>query len=176
MQVLGILLVLINVATIVGPVVGVAIVYQDNLTELVIPPELIQLLNSTVALGNQATLAQILDFSIDNNTRTLTLTVGFTNPLNYTLSLNSFSGTLECAQHNFFFGVLNLESPVALPAAQTTEVNLVCIWTSDAEAHFRSAHPGATNVDLNLLDLIINVNSINLALSQPVGVPNVPVV
>jgi hypothetical protein len=175
MQALGILLVLINVVTIAGPVVGVAIVYQNNLTELVIPPELTQLLNSTVVLGNQATLAQVLNVQIDNNSRTLTLTVGFTNPLNYTLTLNSFDATLECSQHHYFFGNLNLVSPVALPAALTTEVNLVCLWSTEAEAHVRAAHPGATNIDLNLLGLIINVNDINVALSNPVGVPNVPI-
>ncbi len=176
MQALGILLVLINVATIAGPVVGVAIVYNDNLTALVIPPELTQLLNSTIALGNQATLAQVVDLHIDNNSRIMTLTVDFTNPLNYTLSLNSFSANVECYEHNYPLGYLNLTNPIPLPAAQTTQVDFVCTWTSSAENHFQTSHPGATTIDLNLVGLVINVNDVNLAMSEPIEIPRLPIV
>ena len=175
MQALGILLVLINVASLVGPVVGVAVVYQNNLNALVIPPELSQVLNSTVAIGGQTDLAQVVNVQVDNNSRTLTLTVSVTNPVNYTLSLNSFSGTVECSMHNFVMGYLSLVTPVSLPASQSTNVDFVCTWTAAAEDHFRTAHAGASTIDLNLEGLVVDVNGVNVAPSEPVGIPNVPI-
>jgi hypothetical protein len=176
MQATGILLVLINVVTIAGPVVGVAVVYQNNLTELVVPPELTQVLNCSVTIGDQTNLAQVVNVQINNSSRTLTLTVAITNPVNYTLTLNSFSANVECSQHNFVMGSISLVNPVALPASQTTNVNFVSTWTAAAEDHFRTAHPGASTIDLNLVGLVVDVNGVNMSPSEPVGIPNVPIV
>ncbi len=177
MQIIGLILVLINVGTIVAPVAGMAIVYQDHLTDLVIPPELTQILNNTIAVGQETTtLAKIVGVQFDNVTRTVTLTVDFTNPLNFTLTLKSFSADVECTLHHYPLGHLDLGNAVDLLAAETTQTIISCTWTESGESHFQTEHPGASSIDLNLVGLTVNVNDIIMQMSEPIGIPNVPIV
>jgi hypothetical protein len=177
MQIIGLILVLINVGTIVAPIAGMAIVYQDHIESLVIPPELTQILNSTVAVGQESTtLAKIVGVEFDNASRTMALTVNFTNPLNYTLSLKSFAADVECTLHNYQLGHLELGNAFDLPAAETTQAIINCTWTQSGESHFQTEHPGATSIDLNLAGLTVNVNDITMQMSEPIGIPNVPIV
>jgi hypothetical protein len=48
MQALGLILILINVGAIVGPIAGVVLIYRNNLQDLVIPPEVQQIVGDTI--------------------------------------------------------------------------------------------------------------------------------
>ena len=48
MQILGLILILINVGAIVGPIAGVVVVYSNNLQEIVIPPEVQNIVGNTI--------------------------------------------------------------------------------------------------------------------------------
>ena len=174
MQWVGVLLILVNVATIVTPFAVVAVTYQNNLTELVAPPEITQIMNSTFS-GAQFQMPVFAGASIDNSSRTATLTFNFTNPLNYNLTLKDVSADVFCSAHNFTLGQVSLESPVFIPAAQDIQINIVCAWTAEAENHFATEHAGATVIDVNLVNLALNVNEIVLQMSERIGVPNVPI-
>jgi hypothetical protein len=174
MQAIGIILVLINVLTVAGPVVGVAIMYQDNLTELVVPPEVTRILNNTIAITEQTPLVKIVSFELNNATRTVTLTANFTNPLNCTLSLRSMSANVICKSHSYTLGQLTLGQEVDLPALEMTPVIAVCTWTGTAEIHLQMEHAGATSLDVILVGFAVNVNDMNMEMSEPIEIPNVP--
>ena len=174
-QILGILLVLINVATVVGPVTGVAIMYQGNMEELVIPPEMTQIINNTITVGQQTTLAEVVGAEFDNVSRKVTLTVNFTNPLNYTLTLKFLSADVVCALHNSTLGQIALSEQVSLPAAETTQAIIICNWTENAEGHIQAEHVGATSIDANLVGFTANVNDVTVETDEPIGIPNVPI-
>ena len=175
MQILGILLVLINITTVVGPITGVAIMYQDHMEELVIPPEMAQMINNTITIGQQTTLAEVVGAEFDNESRTATLTVLFTNPLNYTLTLKSISADVVCALHDVTLGQIALSQEVELPAAGTTQAVLICNWLESAESHFQAEHPGATSIDVNLVGFTANINDITVQTDEPIEIPNVPI-
>ncbi|MFB3888231.1 MAG: hypothetical protein ACE14S_01990 [Candidatus Bathyarchaeia archaeon] len=175
MQLLGLLLTLINVLTVAGPTIGVAVVYQSNLTELIIPQEVTQALNDTLTVTQQTNLAQIVNAEFDNTSRTVTLTVDFTNPVDDTLELKAFTGNVECATHGFTFGQANLGNEVALPPQETTQIIVTAAWTEDSENHLQAEHSEASTIDINITNLTVNINDVTTQLSDPVTMPNVPI-
>ena len=177
MQIIGILLVLLNVGSIAAPMAGIAVVYQDNLEEIVLPPQITDMINNTVSLGaDPTTLVEFVDAEFDNVSRTITLTVDFTNPLDYALNLKLLNADVQCAEHDFNIGQMNLAAAVELPATVTTRTVVICTWTESAENHFRLSHSGESTTDVNLMYLTVNVNDITIQLTDPVNIPDLPIV
>jgi hypothetical protein len=177
MQIVGILLLLLNIGTIAAPMAGVAIVYQDHIQDVIIPPQLTDMINNTISLGaDPTTLVKFVAADFNNVTRTVTLTVDFSNPLDYTLRLKSLTADVQCAAHDFILGQFNLVYPIDLPGEQTTQVTLSCFWTENAENHYRIQHSGETTIDIELMYFTANVNDITMQLTEPISVPDVPIV
>ena len=175
MQWVSVILVLINVATIATPFAVVAVTYQSNLSELVAPPQITQIMDNTFA-GDQIQLPIFVGAAIDNVSRTAILTFNFTNPLNYNLTLKEVTADVQCSAHNSTLGNVYVDSlPVFIPAAETVQIKVVCAWTTQAETHFAAEHAGASSVDVSLVNLKINVNEIVIQMSEPIGIPNVPI-
>jgi hypothetical protein len=176
MQVIGLILILINIGAITAPLAGVAIVYQDHIQDVVIPPQITDMINSAVSLGvDPTTLAKIVAAEFDNASRLATLTINFTNPLNYTLNLKSLTAEIQCASHNYNLGQANLGTPIELPAIETTPVIIFCTWTQNAENHFQAQHPSESTINVNLVNFTVNFNDVYLQLSDPISIPNVPI-
>ena len=192
MQAIGVILLLISIGTIVGPVGAVVIMYRDNLVQLVVPPQI-----NDIISGNSSLIADntnynnetgpgnldvggiiapvIVDKQIDNVSRTFTLTVNFTNTLNLNLTLNQFSANVVCSQHNYPLGNIQLSQAVEIDAGQTAQLLISGLWTQDAENHFVSGHGGASQIDVNLVDVTIDVNGITIQQSEPVPIDSVPI-
>jgi hypothetical protein len=191
MQTVGIILFLISVGTIVGPVGAVAFMYRDNLVQVVVPPQLSDILNGNSSIlgssngegfGNtlfgsdQQILAPVfVGAQIDKISRTFTVTVNFTNTLNYDLTLNSLTAGAECSQHNYSLGDISLNGVITMPASQTSQITVSGSWTQDAENHFANEHTGASSVNVNLVNLTLDVNGIVIQETDPISVGDVPV-
>ena len=94
MEKIKIALILLTIAITVGPLVGALIVYRDNLTELVFPPELKDVANGEI--GNVAasdfeapTITQEPRYNPD--TGDFSVAFNFTNPLPNEISVDQFS-------------------------------------------------------------------------------------
>jgi len=175
MQTLGTILTLITIATALGPMAAVVIQYNNNLSELVVPNEVSEMLNNTIGTG-QFEMPVFVSSQYDNATHTVRLTFNFTNTFAYNLTLKSISGDAQCTLHNQTLGFLSLNGTVEIPAGETTQIPVLCALTENAENHFRTDHPGAASVDVKVLDLTLNVNDVTVQLSESVDLPNVPVV
>jgi hypothetical protein len=163
MRVLGVFFVLLNVITLVGPVLGVVLAYQDNLKGMVIPPQVENMMSGgSFFTGGKIELPQFVSATPDLAGRTVTLVFEFTNPFNYDLMVKSISADIECSLHGFTLGHASLVEPTNIPAGATSELIIRCTWTEEAEAHFRTEHPSATNIDAKVVGLIINVNDITI--------------
>ncbi len=174
-QALGIMLVLVNVLTIVGPVAGVALVYQDRWSELVVPPQISQMLTETSTMSQQTPLAQIIDARVDNESQCFIFTVNFTNPLNYSLALKVFSADVQCVLHEYSLGQVSNNSTEAILPAGTTQLTISGSWTMDGENHFAAEHLGEYTIDVRLTNVLINFNDITIELKEPIEIPNVPI-
>jgi hypothetical protein len=185
MNALGALLIILNVATILGPIAGVAVVYQSNLNEMVIPPQIQEIINGGESSSNTSKfslftdtaveLPQFVSASADTTARSVSILLSFTNPFGFTLHLNSVDADIVCVEHNFELGHASLQQPISLTAEQTSEMTIVCQWTLEAENHFLSDHPGESGIDVNVVNLAINVNGISIKSTEPYFIPNLPI-
>jgi hypothetical protein len=168
LQAIGIILLLISIGTVVGPIGAVVIIYRDNLVQLVVPPQITDILNgnSTIFQGNAA--------QIDIASRTFTVTVNFTDTFIFDLTLNNVSAEAVCAQHNYPLGNISFNGVILISTGETAQIPVSGLWTQDAENHILTEHPDATSVDVNLVNLTINVNGIVIQQSEPVSVGSIP--
>ena len=187
MQTVGIILLLISIGTIVGPVGAVVVMYRDNLVQLVVPPEINDIINGNSTLTNVASdnsssssgsgaflTPVFVGAQIDNVSRTFTVTVKFTNTFNLNLTLNGLSADVVCSQHNYQLGTIGINRVIEVLSGETTQITVSGSWTQDAENHFTTEHAGATAIDVNLVNLTINVNGITVQQTEPISVGSVP--
>ena len=173
MDKIRLLLTLITLAIAVGPLAGVLIVYQNNLLGLIVPPELIKIMNGNFFTEKSFQPPKFVGSQYDAASRTVTLTFNFSSPFNMTF--NSMSANVECAVHEVLLGHAALGKPITVRANETAMVTVTCTWTEDAISHFQSAHAGAKSIDVDLVGLSINVKGINIQMNDRIRIPNVPI-
>jgi len=182
MQILGLILILINVGAILGPIAGVVLVYRSNLQELVIPPEVQEIVDQTIdsfgssnpnnpsgtpsdsddSSGGNLALPMYVSSSYDPLAKTVTATFNFTNPFNFSISINDVSADVQCHAHSFMLGHAAISNAVDLPPMQTADITVVFAWTEVAQEHFLTAHAGQTTVNVDLVNISINVSGISI--------------
>ena len=184
MQLLGLLLILINVGAVVGPIAGVVIVYNGNVQEMIIPPEVQNIVANTLSVmipsssqpgyvvnpqnpsSSSSTISfelpQYVSSSYDLASRTVTAVFNFSNPLNFTITINSVSADVKCHAHGFMLGHAAIPSAVEIPPAQAAKLTVVFAWTEPAQNHILSDHPGETTINVDLVNITVNVSGIKL--------------
>jgi hypothetical protein len=181
MQVVGVILSLLSITLIVAPVGAVALMYQDNLVELVIPPEIGSLIggdDSGLFLNDVGStdfgsliIPEFVSADIDNDANTFTVVVDVTNNVNYTFSLNTFSTDVYSTQNNYHLVSVGLSNPpVTLTPGGTSRVVVVGTWTDEAEAYFTENYVGASSISIQLVNTTIDVNGISITLSDPIAI------
>ncbi len=190
MQKVSVILTIIDIALILGPIAGVVLLSDGNWQEMIIPPELGDLVSGSSNPLNQTNLGGILGNSsnpqdqlkisaptvsnVDLTARTVAFTFNFTNPLAIDLTLESFNGTVRCVKHQFPLGTAALNNAVEVKASQITSVSVTFAWTQAAQEHFASAHTGASTIDVQIINPTVNLSGIVLQLTEPINVPDVP--
>jgi hypothetical protein len=194
MQKLSIILVLISIGTMVGPIAGAVILYRDNLSQLVVPPQINNLVNgnnsnsnsgnnnSNVGSGNFGvgesdggiTAPTLVSEQINLEAKTFTVTVNVTNSFNYDLTVNSLNATVESSQDHYQLGTISLDSPITLVANQSSLVTVSGAWTQEAVDHVQNNFPGATSINVDLAYVTIDLNGIIIQQTQPINVGDIP--
>ncbi len=191
MQALAVVLLFISIGTIATPVGAVLVTYRDNLSQLVITPQIQNIVNGSSNIlpsnsngnsnsnnpsmpGGLLTPVFVSD-QIDQASRTFTVTANVTNSLNYDLTLNSFTATVADSQDDYQLGTISLSAPVTITAGQTSQVTVSGSWTQNAENYVSTTYPGATSIDVNLVNAAVNVNGITVESTQPINVGSVPI-
>jgi hypothetical protein len=174
-------LVLLTIGIVVGPIVGVVYIYRDNLSGLVITPELRRLL---VGYSENYILPGLTDAPIeppqyngsqyDPVSRTLNFSFSFTNPFDVGLMLQSMSSNVSCTLHGFHLGEATLVSPVSLGPNETVLIPLSVTLTQDAANHLATEHAEADTISVDLTDIRLNVGGIILDLDRTITIPDVP--
>ena len=140
MQAIGIILLLISVGTIVGPVGATVIVYRDDLSQLVITPQIRDIMNGNSNIfpqgnnGNQNSNGGGSDFGglmsptfvsaqSDILTHTFTGIFTVTNNFNYPLTLNSFKANAQITQQQISAGSVSLANPVTVHTRSNFSIN-----------------------------------------------------
>ncbi|MCW4044219.1 MAG: LEA type 2 family protein [Candidatus Bathyarchaeota archaeon] len=164
-----------TIAINVLPITGVLIIYHDNLLGLVFPAEVSDIIDDGVIPENPLGNFTLVDSQYDAAARTVTLTFEVTNPLDFDLSISSFSADVQCAAHGFPMGHVTLANPVDIGAGATTRVVIVAAWTEAAVNHFDTAHAGSESIDVELAGFSANVNGVTIDSAEHVRIPSFPV-
>ena len=175
MHLLGLILIFINVGAVAAPVTAVAVMHQNNLVEIIVPPEVEEIVNNTFTISSSFSLPQLIDSEYDEASRTVTATFSFTNPLEIDLRVKSLSADVQCGEHGFMLGSASLKEAVQLAPDQTTIITVVFIWTEAAETHFKTEHAGAITINIDLVNIVIDVSGISIETPENVNL-NVPIV
>jgi len=173
MQILGLILVLINIGAIAVPVTAVALMNLDNPIEMVVPPKVEQIITGLTNTGGSLEPPQYVSSTVDVSSKTVSAVFSFTNPFNLDLRINSVSADVVCVAHTFALGDAELSSPVRLDKGTTAMITIVFTWTQQAEQHFMTAHAGATSVDVELVNLGLDVSGITVQVPESISL-NVP--
>lgn len=183
MQVVGLILTLLSITLVVAPVGAVVVIYQNNLTELVIPPEINSLITgddsgSSFLLNDSAPtdFGQLItptfvSADVNKDANTFTVVMDVTNNVNYTFSLNSFSTDVQSTQDGYQLVSVQLSNPpVTLTPGGTSRVTIVGSWSDAAETYFTQNYAQATSVSVQLVNTSVDVNGISITLSDPITV------
>jgi hypothetical protein len=187
MQVVGVLLVILSVSLVAAPVGAVVIIYRDDLTGLVVPPEIKGALNGDAGfilndnvkaidgysddpneiLSNLVT-PTFVDAQVDENTKTFTVRVNVTNPLNYDLTLNELSTDVESIQGQTLASV-DVAHPYTMASGQSTIIEVQGSWTGAGEG-FITDHWYDQSITIALANIVVDVNGVRVERSEPLTV------
>jgi len=181
MQEVVLILSLLSITLIVAPVGAVALMYQDNLVALVIPPEIGGLITGDDGdlflndIGStdfsSLIIPEFVSADIDNDANTFTVVVDVTNNVNYTFQLNILSTDVYSTQDNYHLVSVALSNPpVTLTPGGTSRVVVTGTWTDEAEAYFIENYWGASSMSIQLANTTIDVNGIAITLSDPITI------
>jgi hypothetical protein len=187
MQAISLILVIISIGTILGPVGAVVIVYHADLNQLVIPPQIRDIMNGNSSIvpgvnhsgdGNSngnLEMGGIMDpvfvsVQRDPTSHTFSAIFNVTNPFNHDLTLNIFSTDATLTEPNIPAGSVSLGSPVTVPADETVQLTITGSWSQAAQDYLTSNYSGATTIDLTLTNIVINVNGITIQTAGPIQV------
>lgn len=178
MEKIRILLTLITVAIIAGPLIAEAVVYKDNPTGLIIPPEVTDLIGGSNGTGGileaPITLPQIVESEYDPISRTVRFSFSFTNPFGFDLTLRALSADVVCTEHNFLLGKAVLVNSVQLRGGETVLIPVIGTWTEAAIEHFTSAHAGEQKISVDLTGITTDISGISIDLTERIHVGEIP--
>jgi hypothetical protein len=187
MQVVGVLLVILSVSLVAAPVGAVVILYRDDLTGLVVPPEIKGVLNGDGSfilndevkaidgysddpnqILNNLVTPTFVDAQVDESSKTFTVRVNVTNPLNYDLTLNELSTDVQSIQGQTL-AYVNVEHPYTITSGQSTIIEVRGSWTQAGDS-FITDHWSDQSITIALANIVVDVNGVKVERSEPLTV------
>ena len=126
-------LTLISIAIVVGPLVGVLLVYRDNLMGLVLPPEIKDL--SSNSNKDSSSVSKFLNISVlqlptlagqpyyNQQTGAFSYPINFTNPLSTEISVDQISAEIKSKNSNIILGNISITQPIKIAPGANGIIN-----------------------------------------------------
>jgi len=168
MQLLGLVLILINIGAIATPIAGVVIIHSNDLSEIIIPPEVEEIITNTLNTEESIQLPQYVSSTYDTSTKTAKATFNFTNPYEFTLTLYTISADLQCTNHDIPLGHAALDDQVQINPEETEELTINFMWTQTAQTHFLNQHANEPNIDIDLENMQLDISGIDIEIPEQV--------
>lgn len=175
MQHLGLILILLNIGAIAAPIAGVVLIYSNDLSQIIIPPEFEEVISNTTSTEESIELPQYVSSSYDPSSKSAQVIFSFTNPFEFDLNLNTVSADVYCLDHGVALGTATLDNEVTIEKEETQEIVINFVWTEAAETHFLSQHSNESSVDVKLVNMKLDVSGINIELPEEV-IASVPII
>lgn len=189
-KVVAVLLLLLSVGLIVGPVGVVIAMNSSDLSQLIFPAKVKELINGgqnyllntdcsnssnqTVSVLNGLILPKIVNVTINQTARTFIVVVNVTNNFSPNLELNNFTATAQANSDHSTLLEVKLKQPAVIVYNETSPVTLTGYWTVTVE-QYTSKHSGNATIGIELANVFIEVNHISIKFAGPVNVGNIPI-
>jgi hypothetical protein len=181
MQIVSIILLTISVGLIVAPVGAVVYIYRDDLTGLIVPPEIQDAMNGDTSfiindnfsesgddintILNNFVAPTFVSANVDQTSKIFSVKVNVTNPLNYDLTLNTFTTEVQTPDGQEI-ATINIANPFTIPSGESSIVQVEGSWTQAGE-NFVTAHSQDSQVTISLANIVVDVNGINVQRENP---------
>jgi hypothetical protein len=156
-------LILLTITIIVLPIASIVFVYRNNLSELIIPPELQNLANSSstidsfndesgMFISNITAPTPLGEPMYDSATGVFSYAINFTNPLQTSISVDQVSAQLESKSNNELLCNVSITQPINIASGANGIINTTGIISQDKLDQLENQYKTGT-LDLNDLAL-----------------------
>jgi hypothetical protein len=179
-----ILLTLLSVAITVIPIITVVYIYQNNLMGLVIPPEIMNMVNGKNNSNSGSNSSSLLNSfqapqsvgepQYNPETKTATFTFNFTNPLSTPITVNTLEADIVSHDDGTFLGNVSIEKALTLAPGQTADITALGKVSDEAINYFESLHPGQNYINIDFINLNVDMAGVKVQVDRQ-NVGNIPI-
>jgi hypothetical protein len=173
MDKLKIALTILSIAIMLVPIAVELLVYRDNLSGLVLPPQFESLLNGAdsnpTSDGTQA--SQLLpDFQLpqpvgqpkyDQQTGAFVYPFNFTNPLDTEISLDKLTADI-CSKDNTTLGTISIDQPININPGESAIINAEGILSQDTINQLSAQYSSYANLDIALENVDVTIGGVSI--------------
>jgi|SRR5208337_4868430 len=163
-------LTILSIVIVIGPLVGVAYVYRDNLLGLVVPPEVKSLVSGDSS-GSQSqpefqTPQLVGQPQYNAQTGAVTVSFNFTNPLTNGVSIDKLSAEVQSEEGGVSLGNISLSQPIQIASGETSTINVSGVLNQAAISQFEAQNPGVNGINISLENLNVDVAGVTVHMDQ----------
>jgi flagellin-like hook-associated protein FlgL len=187
MKKLKLILLFLTIAITITPIVIEVLLYRDNLLDLIIPPEIANIVNKQTNNSNEKSIngnnllspefelpKPVGDPQYNPQTKTISYTFNFTNPLQTPLEIDELQAGLVSHNDGFFLGNITINKPLKLDPGQTVDITALGILSDDAIDYLKSQSATQNTINLDFTNLNVDVSGIQLQLDKQ-NIGNIPI-
>lgn len=187
MKKLKIILLFLTIAITITPIVIEVLLYRDNLLDLIIPPEIANIVNNQSNNSNEKGIngnnllnpefelpKPVGEPQYNPETKTVSYTFNFTNPLQTTLEIDELQAGLVSHNDGFFLGNITINKPLKLDPGQTVDITALGILSDDAINYLKSQSATQNSINLDFVNLNVDLSGIQLQLDKQ-NIGNIPI-
>jgi len=187
MKKLKLILLFLTIAITITPIVIEVLLYRDNLLDLIIPPEIANIINNQSNNSNEKGIngnnllnpefelpKPVGDPQYNPETKTVSYTFNFTNPLQTPLEIDELQAGLVSHNDGFFLGNITINKPLKLDPGQTVDITALGILSDDAINYLKSQSATQNSINLDFVNLNVDLSGIQLQLDKQ-NIGNIPI-
>jgi len=172
-------LTVLSILIVIGPLVGAAFVYRDNLVGLVVPPQVKSLVSGGDSIGSQSQPQfqppQLVGQPQYNaQTGAFTVSFNFTNPLTNEVSIDKLSAEVQSEEGGVSLGNISLGQPIQITPGETSIINVSGVLNQAAISQFEAQNPGVNGINISLENLNVDVAGVTVHMDQVNNVGQLP--
>ena len=188
MNKLKIFLALITIAITVTPIALEALLYRDNLLDLIVPPEITNMFkgNNSNANGKSTNGINLLNSQLElpqpvgepqynPETKTISYTFNFTNPMESPIEVNTLQGGIVSHDDGVFLGNITIDKPLKLEPGQTANITANGILSDEAINYLKTKSTTQNSINVDFVNLNVDLAGLQLQLDkQNIGDITIP--
>jgi LEA14-like dessication related protein len=148
----------LSIVILVVPLVGILFAYSNNISGLVVTPEIKNFMSGDVSESQFQRPVPAGQPQYDPATGQYTFSFKFTNPLENTISVDRLSAEVYCKDHNVALGSVSMLQPITIQPGETVIIYASGTWTQQALEHFACYHCGLEDDDINVSFKNLNID------------------